>query len=352
MKVRPPQYNGKDNIVMILVILPFSIIVNSIIFGSQYFSDWKMFSLATVITFLATSVDFMLCGFIAVSLKKRFPYESQLLLRLCFMIFTFLLISGLFLYSLFRGYELIHFFNYRFNENGFVWSYYTLGIFNIFLTFLMEGIARYNDWKLNGQETERLQEAYKQTQLNGLRSQVNPHFLFNSLNSLSGLIQEDEEKAEKFLDEMSKVYRYMLRNDDEQLVPLKTELSFVRSYMYLLKARYGEGLHIYLDIKDADLDKLLAPLTLQVIIENSFSLNIISKSNPLTISVVSDKGSLTVKNNIQPKMVTDALDFESGLDNLVKKYGLLNMPVTVEDNCGKHRQVHIPLFNPKKEAAI
>jgi two-component system, LytTR family, sensor kinase len=350
MKVRPPQYNGKDNIIMILVILPFSIIVNSIIFGSRYFSNGKMFLCATVITFLAASVDFMLCGFIAVSFKKRFPYESQLLLRLSFMIFTFLLISGLFLYSLFRGYELVSFFNYHFNENGFAWSYYTLGIFNIFLTFLMEGIARYNDWKLNGQETERLQEAYKQTQLNGLRSQVNPHFLFNSLNSLSGLIQEDEEKAEKFLDEMSKVYRYMLRNDNEQLVPLTTELSFVRSYMYVLKARYGDGLHICLDIKEADLGKLLAPLTLQVIIENSFSLNIVSKSNPLTIHITSDGSKLAVKNNIQPKMVTDIVDFESGLDNLVKKYELLNMPVTVEDQCGRNRQVYIPLFNAKKEA--
>lgn len=350
MKVRPPQYNGKDNIVMILVILPFSIIVNSITFGSQYFLNWKMFLLGTGITFLATSIDFMLCGLIAISLKKRFPYEDQLLLRLCFMIFTFLLISGLFLYSLFRGYEQVNFFNYRFDENGFVWSYYTLGIFNIFLTFLMEGIARYNDWKLNGQETERLQEAYKQTQLNGLRSQVNPHFLFNSLNSLSGLIQEDEEKAEKFLDEMSKVYRYMLRNDEEQLVALATELSFVRSYMYLLKARYGDGLHIHLTVKEADLDKLLAPLSLQVIIENSFSLNIVSKSNPLTIAITSDEEGLLVTNNIQPKMVTGVLDFEAGLDNLVKKYELLNMPVTVKDNCGRHRQVHIPLFNPKKEA--
>lgn len=352
MKLQPPQYNGKDNLVMMLVIAPFSIIVNSIIFGGQYFLNWKMFVFATLITFVATSIDFMVCGFIAVSLKKRFPDEERLLLRLSLMIFTFLLISGLFLYSLFRGYEMTGFFNYHFNESSFVWSYYTLGIFNIFLTFLMEGIARYKDWKQNWEETERLNEVYKQTQLNGLKSQVNPHFLFNSLNSLSGLIQEDEAKAEKFLDEMSKVYRYMLRNDDEQLVTLSTETAFVRCYMYVLNTRYGSGLQIKLDIKERSLDKLLAPLTLQVIIENAFSLNIVSKSTPLQIYISNDDNMLTVRNSIRPKIVTDALDFEAGLDNLIKKYELLNMPVTVTDNIDGFRVIQIPLIKLKEEVKI
>lgn len=352
MKLQAPQYNGKDNLVMLLVALPFTVILNSIILGSRYFLEWKIFCLATIITFLATCTDFILCGFIAVSLKKRFPEETHLFLRLSLMIFTFLLISGLFLYSLFHGYEFIDIFNYRFNENGFVWSYYTLGIFNIFITFLMEGIARYKDWKQNRKETERLNEVYKQTQLNGLKSQVNPHFLFNSLNSLSGLIQEDEEKAEKFLDELSKVYRYMLRNDEEQLVTLTTEITFVRSYMYVLDTRYGAGLQITIDVKEESLDKLLAPLTLQVIIENTFSLNIVSKSSPLFIHISSDHDSLVIENTIQPKTVTDVLDFEAGLDNLIKKYVLLNMPVQVKENAAHKRVIHIPLFKQKEEVAI
>jgi two-component system, LytTR family, sensor kinase len=351
MKVQTPQYNGKDNLVMTLVVIPFTIIINIIILGSQYFTNMKIFILASVITFVATCIDFMLCGFIAVVLKKRFPEESRLFLRLALMIFTYLLISGLFLYSLFHGYELIALFNYRFNENAFVWSYYALGIFNIFITFLMEGIARYKDWKHNWKETERLNEVYKQTQLNGLKSQVNPHFLFNSLNSLSGLIQEDEEKAEKFLDEMSKVYRYMLRNDEEQLVSLATELAFVRSYVYVLNTRYGTGLKISIDIKENSLEKLLAPLTLQVVIENTFSLNIVSKSAPLTIHISGEEDRLLIKNNIQPKTVTDALDFESGLDNLIKKYELLNMPVTVNDKVTE-RVISIPFIKQKKEVAV
>jgi two-component system LytT family sensor kinase len=91
----------------------------------------------------------------------------------------------------------------------------------------MEGIARFQRWKDSQNESEKLGAAYKQSQLNALRSQVNPHFLFNSLNTLSSLIEEDEEKAETFLNEMSKVYNYMLRSDNEQLVPLQYELKFL-----------------------------------------------------------------------------------------------------------------------------
>jgi len=352
MKLQLPQYNGKDNLVMVLVMIPFAIIINSIIFGAQYFTNWKIFVVATLISSLAGAIDFILCGLIAVTLKNRFPDEKQLLKRLSIMIFTFLIISGLYLYSLFRGYEHIDFFNYRFNESGFVWSYFALGILNIFITFLMEGISRHKDWKMNREEMKKISATYKQSQLYGLKSQVNPHFLFNSLNSLSSLIQDDEEEAEKFLDEMSKVYRYMLRNDEEQLVPLSTELKFAASYMHVLKARYGNGLNLHLSVKKEDEEKLIAPLTLQVIIENAFSLNIVSKANPLTITVSSAGSGLEVSNNIQPKTVSDAMDFEAGLDNLVKKYELMNFPVSVSEREKKQRIISIPLLTKKEEVTV
>ena len=181
-----------------------------------------------------------------------------------------------------------------------------------FLTFLHEGIARYESWKANQDEMEHLKKTYRQGRLQGLKSQVNPHFLFNSLNSLSSLISEDEEQAEKFLDEMSKVYRYMLRNDEEQLVTLDTELKFVASYTYLLKARYGDGLQVQVDIDESDREKVLPPLSLQTIIENAITQNTISKACPLQISISArGNGSLDVINNLQPKQMTESFDAES-----------------------------------------
>lgn len=351
MRIRLPRYTNKDYIVLAVIILPLTILLNSVIFGMKYFSQWVIFSEATLITATAVSADFILCGSIAVLLKRRFPGEAETGKRLTLMIIVFLLVTGIFLLLLFRGYESIRFWGYVFNENGFVWSYVVTGIVNIFLTFLHEGIDRFERWKSNLKETEALKIAFRHSQLEGLKSQVNPHFLFNSLNSLSSLISEDEEKAEKFLNEMSKVYRYLLRNEEDKLVSIRTELVFLASYYFLLKTRYGQGLKIEVAIDEADKEKFIPPMTLQLIIENAFSQNMMSKSSPLVISIFSDSATHTIRvcNNVQPKKVADTTDLEAGLDNLVKKYQLLNQPeVLIEDSDDK-RCITLPLIFNQEE---
>lgn len=352
MKVKLPQYNGMDNQVMILVSPVFAFLLNCINFGSQYFSNFGFFLLVTMVSFVWFCLDFVTCGVIAVFFKKRYPLETQVTKRLSLMIVAFLITTGLFLAALFNVFESIDFFEYRFNRNAFAWSYLVLGVISIFLTFLMEGIARYKVWRLNRQETEKLNEVYKRSQLQGLKSQVNPHFLFNSLNSLSSLIQCDEDKAVKFLDEMSKVYRYMLGNDDEQLVTLEQELKFLDSFMYLLKTRFGDALRLNINIKDEDKTKLVAPLTLQLLIENAFSQNIVCKTDPLLISISSNvNGFLDIENNVQCKVVCDTVDFKVGFDILIRKYELLGQPISVDETSKKNRLVQLPLIN-KEEVLI
>ena len=348
-----PQYTSKDYVVLMWVLLPFDVALNAFIFGKQYFSNWHILLFATLITGVACVIDFILCGFVAVTLKKRFPTEDELGKRLSLMIMVFLMITGLFLYTLFWGYETIGFYDYTFNENRFVWCYLAMGILNVFLTFLHEGIARYESWKANLKETEELRKSYKQSQLMGLKSQVTPHFLFNSLNTLSSLISEDEAAAEKFLNEMSKVYRYMLRNDDDQLVTLQTELSFIDSYIYLLKARYGPALELECHVPEEEKQKYLPPLTLQVIIENVISQNAFSKSTPLNIGIsVSSGGTLVIRNNVQAKIITEAMDYESGLDNLVNKYRLLtHSSVDIEEKITE-RVIRLPLIIKNEKVAL
>lgn len=346
MKIHLPRYNGLDNLVMMLLSPVFVFLLNWINFGPEYFSGLGYFLLVTTVSLVWYCLNFVICGTIAVFFKKRFPSESEVAKRLFLMLTAFLITTGLFLVALFNIFESIPYFNYRFNENAFAWSYLLLGIISIFFTFLMEGISRFKEWQKNQKETEKLNQAYKQSQLQGLKSQVNPHFLFNSLNCLSCLIQEDEERAEKFVDEMSKVYRYMLRNDDDPLVTLKTELIFVDSYMYLLKVRFGDGLRLKINVTDEDKMKLLAPLTLQVIIENTFAQNTLSKTDPLTISISSLRdGILEIENNIRPKVITDTLDFDSDLDNLINKYELLDQPISIRETANKNRVIRLPLIN-------
>lgn len=349
MKVKLPQYSGRDYQVLLFIIVPFTLVMNLAIFGALYFTESGLFILSSLITAAAFTLDFMVCSALAVSLKNRFPSEQELTKRLTFIIISLLALTSVFLIALFRGYEAMGIYGYTFNEVGFVWAFFGLGIGNIFITFLMEGISRYENWKGNLLETEELKKSYRQSQLFGLKSQVNPHFLFNSLNSLSSLIGEDEEKAGKFLDEMSKVYRYMLRNEDDQLVSLGVELNFIESYLFLLKTRYGDGLEVNLDIAEEDRDYLLAPLTIQEILENTVTRNVISKTRPLIISVqVNEEKNLVIRNIVQPKVLAETPGVDPGLDNLVTKYLLLNQSEVVISEEGFERTVVIPLITTRQ----
>jgi sensor histidine kinase YesM len=347
-----PKYTSKDYQVMVWVMFPFSVVLNLFIFGKAYYSSWGQFLSSTLITMAACSVDFIICGFVAVALKARFPSEKQLNKRLTLMILMFLTITGLFLFMMFSGYEKIGFYGYTFNENGFIWAYVCMGITNIFLTFLHEGIAKYEEWKANMKETEQVALAYKQSQLIGLKSQINPHFLFNSLNTLSSLISEDEEAAEKFLNEMSKIYRYMLRNDDDQLVLLQTEISFIESYFYLLNTRYANAVELRVDVGEEKNWMWLPPLTLQAIVENAIMQNAFSRTSPLTLSITFEDGDLVVKNTIQRKMGLDKPDAESGLDNLVEKYRLMHAsPIVIREH-GSERTIRVPLIVKEEKLEV
>lgn len=149
MEIKLPQYSGRDNLVMLVIVPVFTLFINYNIFGSPYFNDLRLFLLTTLITGIGFCLDFILCGWIAVVMKNRFPREWQLIKRLTWMILIYLLLTGLFLYALFQVYELNFYFSYRINEAGFVWSYFSMGIINVFLTFLMEGISRYQTWRKN-----------------------------------------------------------------------------------------------------------------------------------------------------------------------------------------------------------
>ena len=353
MKIKLPEYSGKDYLVLAIIVLPLTILINAVIFGVKYFSGVKIFLLATALTAISFSLYFTLCGTVAVLMKNRFPKEEQTGLKLTIMILTFVTMTGLFLLLLFRGYENIRFFNYRFNEKGFIWAYICIAIVNIFLTLLLEGLSRFQNWKLNHFETEQLKRSFKQSQLQGLKSQVNPHFLFNSLNTLSCLISEDEEKAEKFLNEMTRVYRYMLRSEDEQLVTVETELKFIESYHYLLQSRFGEGLQLNINVNETVRQKLLPALSLQVLIENAFTQNTISKNSPLLLDIEScSDDKICVKYNKQAKLATEVAETETEVDNLVKKFALLNQPsVTIREE-GNTCCFFLPVIEKEKEVLI
>jgi hypothetical protein len=346
MKITLPQYSSKDYQILIALVVPISMSINFAFFGRSYFGELGTFLVITLITCISFCAYFILCGGIAVQMKKRFPEERDTGKRLLMTISIFLIMTATVLFLLFGAYENLALNSSGFNEKGIVWAYLSLGIVNIFLTFLFEGIARFDQWKLNFEETEELRKTYQRSQLQGLRNQVNPHFLFNCLNSLSSLIADDSDQAESFLNEMSKVYRYLLQSDTDQLVPLQTELNFLESYLYLLDVRFGQGMQVILNISESNLSKYLPPLALQALIEIAFIQNIVSKSSPLKINISStDCNCLSVHNNLQPKITDSDTNELAGLQDLIRKYELLNRRPVIIDESEHERRVFIPLLD-------
>lgn len=333
---------------MFITMLPMAVVMNYTIWGTHYFTNLWHLTAATVVSFALLCIAFILYGIVAVSLRYRFPQEEEVPKRLFITITIFILMSAVVISLVLRGYDYVDFFHYNFFEDDFVKIYLAFVVINIFLTFLHEGVSRFDNYKITVTETEQLKKEYMQSQLLGLKSQMNPHFLFNSLNTLSCLINEDPEKGEEFLDHMTKVYRYLLRNNEEQLVSLETELNFLRSYYFLLKARHTEGLQVQFDIPDEYLTCLIPPLTLQMILENALNGNSVSRSTPLMITLSVNTEGLEVKNNLQPKISTSA-DGEA-LENISNKFRLLCQKELVVKSDVKERCIVLPLIPNKEEA--
>lgn len=182
-------------------------------------------------------------------------------------------------------------------------------------------------------ENERLKQQSLQNELMALKNQIDPHFLFNSLNSLTSLIRENE-KATKFVKKLSHMYRYILQSGESDLVSVREELKFTESYTHLIRSRYRDRFSIDIQIDDPFLDQEIPPLALQLLVENAVKHNEISSNNPLTVRIYSKEGSIFVENRIQPRTVLKE-GTKNGLLNLKKRYILLlkkEVKVQTENN--------------------
>ncbi|MHA6278594.1 sensor histidine kinase [Salinimicrobium sp. CAU 1759] len=169
----------------------------------------------------------------------------------------------------------------------------------------------------------RLQKETFQAQLEGLKNQINPHFLFNSLNVLRSLITYNKAQAKEFVTRLSTVYRSLLVHSEKKLVSLEQEMKLTEAYIYLLNTRFGPNLRFDIDIEKEHLDLLLPPGSLQMLIENAVKHNGSTRKNPLSISIISKNKSLVIKNNLQPRL--DSIEStKTGLQNIRRRYELLS----------------------------
>lgn len=237
--------------------------------------------------------------------------------------------------------------NYFYPIEGFEESvklsvFFTL-IITFFITSLHEGYFFFINWKESRILSEKLAKENIQSQYETLKSQINPHFLFNNLNTLSALIEENPTLAVDYVQKTADYYRSILNLKDKEVITLEEELDLINTFFNLQHNRYGDNLKLILDIDSGLFSTYVAPLSLQMLLENAIKHNIISKDKPLTVSVTSTTEYITVSNNLQKRDV----DQESngfGLKNITDRYSYLSSrKVEISEN-DSYFTVSIPIL--------
>jgi hypothetical protein len=191
---------------------------------------------------------------------------------------------------------------------------------------------------------EQLENENLQAQFAALKSQVNPHFLFNSLSILSSLVHVDADLSEQFIEQLSRAYRYTLEQREHDLVPLGTELDFIKAYTFLLKIRFEDKFEVRVAVPEAARQNYqVAPLTLQLLVENAVKHNTMSQQEPLLVDIELDGDALVVRNTLQRRPATYA-STGVGLDNIHKRYRLLTDRLVAVGVSNRDFVVRIPLL--------
>lgn len=182
-----------------------------------------------------------------------------------------------------------------------------------------------------------------------LKAQINPHFLFNNLNVLGALIQQDTGLATAYLKRFAALYRYLLSNKENDTVLLSEELAFIEDYIYLLKKRFGAAYDFQIQntIENTN-DVLVIPAAIQTLIENAVKHNRGDENNPLRIQILMDKNAIQVSNEIRPKFIKNIVSTGTGLENLSTRYAILNKKKIIINQTNKLFSVTIPLINNLK----
>jgi len=233
-----------------------------------------------------------------------------------------------------------------FFKGGYFWQH----IFYIILSFGVSAFIHARgfmiQWKNSVKQESTKQEIVAKTEtakFESLKNQLDPHFLFNSLNVLTSLIGENPQQAERFTTKLSKVYRYVLEQRNKDLVPIEEELKFAKTYMELLGMRFEEAVQFNIPDTISNNELKIVPLSLQLLLENAVKHNVVSTSKPLTINIYEEGRYLIIENNVNPKEAIGK-STKVGLQNIADRYGLITDKGVKIENNNKTFRVSLPLL--------
>lgn len=240
--------------------------------------------------------------------------------------------------------HLIYDYNWDLLQNPFKLNLIYGFLINLLFHLINAIFIFFNEYKRQWIQAEELKRISEQAQMQIIKSQINPHFLFNNLNVLSGMVIKDNPDANKFIESFSQVYRYILNNHEKEVVELNKELEFIKPYLYLLNKRFEEGLQITIHIPDRYNNYYIVPASLQMLIENAIKHNVASRSKPLFIDIhANGNETLIVKNNLQLRNVIRE-STKIGLENIYKRYEMICGQNVVINKTEKSFEVILPLL--------
>jgi hypothetical protein len=319
-------------------------VLNYILFEDRLFSDIYIWLVSFPIIFLIGIASWYAHTMISSVVNRKYPELKQTRIRILLLSICIIPFMSACVMLIFLLYDAASILNYKLENDDLKKGLLVGFCVNLIFETLYQAEYILEKYKESEEEIEMLQQLSMEQEFDTLKSQVNPHFLFNCFNTLSSLISEDKQKAEVFLNELSKVYRYLLRNNQDGLSTVANEIKFIESYYRLLQTRHGEAVQIKVEIDKRYEPYLLPSLTLQLLVENVVKHNVVSKNKPLEIDIFTTAGNkLVINNNLQRRTIK-APSNKVGLDNIKAKYNLLKQKgfQVIEDE--KNFTVVLPLI--------
>lgn len=304
--------------------------------------DWRFILAAYLYTFSLWYGNYYFSTFI----YHKLPRLSDTARRLKYSL-IFVFIYTLFIVTILEA--------LLFQFEGGMKSFIGMYLFSFFVTVLISALhgsfLYFYLLRKSIEEKEAIKRMQMENELKVLSSQVNPHFLFNSLNSLMSLIHENPDLAVKFTQKLSDVYRYVLQSRNVELTSLQNELEFADNFTFLMKIRFGDNLIIHKEIQPAARNKKIPVLSMQMLIENAIKHNTISTTRPLEVTIATDQDFLVVKNNRNPKIEPeDGTGY--GLENIQKRYSIFTSASVKIEETFDCFIVRIPLLSVETYESI
>ncbi|WP_394660162.1 2TM domain-containing protein, partial [uncultured Chryseobacterium sp.] len=310
------------------------------------------FLLTVIVCFMYSFVLAMGNSYINDFLNKRFPWSEATTKRAMISIVSILIANAIMVY--FCNYmNFVVFQKAATTEEYFSGKYSFINWFTINIALLISAFLHAKGFMEELKKSSRKEVVEQKliaksanAQFESLKNQLDPHFLFNSLNVLSSLIDENPNQAQKFTASMSKIYRYVLEQKDKELVTVEDEIEFARTYCDLLKTRFEDSVDFIFEVRKEDYRRFVVPLSLQLLLENCIKHNFATSSKPLIIKIFSENDTLCIENNLQ---VREQIKESSGigLANIVQRYSLLTKRNVFIEKSEDYFKVKLPVLVSK-----